>query len=118
MHNRIDPRYAVDVAIDIRPEDGSSVAGRTKNVSRGGICAVFPIAIPAATKIEVGLSLVFDEHQLSEPLVLPARVVWCTAIGTSHQLGATFLALTAEQRGYLDIFLRYLERGAADVLTG
>lgn len=58
------------------------------------------------------LSLVFDEDTFSEPLDLPARIVWCTQLGKEFQVGTAFLPLNADQRSYLEMFLRYLEEGS------
>lgn len=63
------------------------------------------------------MSLVFGEDSFSEPLVLPARVVWCTPIGDLFQLGASFMPLTTEQQSYLAMFLRYLEAGPESQAT-
>lgn len=57
------------------------------------------------------MSLVFDEDTFSEPLELPARIVWCTPLGDKFQLGASFLPMTSEQLSYLAMFLRYLREG-------
>jgi hypothetical protein len=55
---------------------------------------------------------VFDETSISEPITLPARVVWATEFDPGqHQVGVSFLALPPVQKTYLDMFLRYLEDG-------
>lgn len=87
--------------------DGAAHEGRTRNVSRGGVCADLAGAVPVGTDIDVDLALVFDEA-LSEPLRLPGRIVWCTMVDEGYQVGIAFRPLSAELTGYLDLFLRYL----------
>jgi len=110
---RKSPRFAVEAAVDLRFDDDMA-RGRTHNVSRGGFCAVVDKAIGRGQVIRASLSLVFDEETFSEPLELPARVVWSTSLGEAeHQLGLQFLALDLDQKAFLDMFLRYLEEGEA-----
>lgn len=104
------PRYAIEAAIDFVTPAGTT-QGRTKNVSRGGLAASVERPIPPGLKVDVRMSLVFDEDTFSEPLVLPARVVWCTPLGDGFQLGTSFLPMSNEQRTYLAMFLRYLKEG-------
>lgn len=104
------PRYAIEAAIEFVTPAGTT-KGRTKNVSRGGLAASVERPIPPGLKVDVRMSLVFDEDTFSEPLVLPARVVWCTPLGDGFQLGTSFLPMSGEQRSYLAMFLRYLKEG-------
>jgi hypothetical protein len=106
------PRYATEAAVQLHGPD-TVATGRTDNVSRGGLCAIVDRPMPAGCLVQVNLSLVFDEETYSEPLSLPARVVWCTAMGDEHQLGTSFLGLNSVQQSYLEMFLRYLEEGLA-----
>lgn len=107
------PRYAVEAAVEIRPHGaGSTRRGRTSNLSRGGLCAVVDAGVPIGRTVDVEVALVFSEGSLSEPLALPARVVWCTDLGDGHQVGLAFQGLAAGQREYLELFLRFLEDGA------
>jgi PilZ domain-containing protein len=113
---RAHPRYALEVDAQVRLKD-QVLPARTKDVSRGGLCFTGETPIPAGSDVEVSLALVFDEHTFSEPLVLRARVVWCTTLDeTRHQVGTAFVNLTSEQRAYLDLFLRYLKEGAERAL--
>ena len=106
------PRYAVEAAVQLETDEGA-VEGKARNVSRGGFSAASPLAIAPGTECTARLALVFDTDAFSDPLELPARVVWCTNLGTEHQVGAVFLALTAQQIEFLELFLRYLEEGQA-----
>ena len=106
------PRYAVEAAIDFISPAGVT-PGRTKNASRGGLAASVDRPLPPGLNVDLRMSLVFGEDSFSEPLVLPARVVWCTPVGDKFQLGAAFMPLSAEQQSYLAMFLRYLEAGQA-----
>lgn len=104
------PRYAIEAAIEfVTPAGGTR--GRSKNVSRGGLAANVERPLPPGLRVDVRMSLVFDEGTFSEPLVLPARVVWCTPLGHTFQVGTAFLPMTTDQRSYLAMFLRYLKEG-------
>jgi hypothetical protein len=106
------PRYAVAAEVELRADAGDApVVGRTRNVSRGGLCAATKASVRMGADVEARIALVFKGGAVSEPLVLPMRVVWCTAMGSEFQVGCAFLGLTPEQRGYLDVFLKYLEDG-------
>ncbi len=88
--------------------------GRSDNLSRGGLCAIvaaLPAPIATGTEIEVDLQLVFDEATHSEPLRLPARIVWCTPVDDMHQIGVAFKPLDARRIDYLTMFLRFLDDG-------
>ena len=107
---RQSPRYAIEAAVELRHADVVA-SGRTDNVSNGGMCVIVDKSIGRGAEVVASLALVFDEETFSEPLELPARVVWSTSIGDRYQLGTSFLGLDAEQKSYLDMFLRYLEEG-------
>ena len=104
---REDPRYAHEAAITLNTP-GHAISGRTSNVSRGGLCATLPEPIAVGTAIEVDIQLVFTDDLQSEPLRVPALVVWCTSLGDGHQVGVRFLPLDREKAEYLTMFLRYL----------
>jgi hypothetical protein len=75
------------------------------------LCASLTDAIPVGTQVDAEISLVFAEDAQSEPLVLPARVVWCTQLDAGYQIGVVFRPLDAERSGNLGLFLRYLDEG-------
>jgi hypothetical protein len=107
------PRYAHEAIVTLHV-GGSVHQGRTTNVSRGGVCAYLPDlvdVIPIGTDTEVDVQLIFDEETQSEALRLPARVVWCTRLDESFQVGLSFKPLKAELAEYLTMFLRYLDDG-------
>jgi hypothetical protein len=106
------PRFALEAEITITG-DGIATRGRTSNVSRGGICATVAGALPRGAQVEVSMVLVFAEDSFSEPLTVPARVVWSTPFDDQHQLGLSFRPLSPDQLHYLAMFLRFLEDGAA-----
>ena len=106
------PRFAIEAELVIVTRGGSSHRGRTSNLSRGGMCAFVDEPVASGQTVDIEISLVFAEGHTSESLTLPARVVWCTALGASHQIGVSFLALLAGQREYLELFLRFLAEGA------
>ncbi len=110
------PRYALEVAVEIKTGD-RVLAGRSRNLSQGGFSGLVDDKLLPGTDVFVSLALVFDTDTFSEPLELPARVVWSTAIGDGHQLGVSFRQLSDDQQQFLDMFLRYLEEGLARART-
>jgi hypothetical protein len=102
------PRYAHEAAVTVLV-DGKRVAGRTNNVSRGGLCAIVGDAIAIGCDLDVEIALLFDDDSRSAPLRLPARVVWCTLIDDAYQLGLSFRSLDAERTKYLTVFLSHLD---------
>jgi len=104
------PRYAHEAVVTLHVGT-KALWGRTQNLSRGGLCADIAEPIPLGTDLEVDIQLVFEDVE-SEPLRLPARVVWSTALDESFQVGLSFQKLTAEKVQYLTMFLRYLDDGS------
>lgn len=101
------PRYA-HVAQVIVYVGQQSCRGRTTNVSRGGLCVAVATAVPLGLDVEVDVSLVFDDNAESEPLRLPARTAWCTAVDQTFQLGLSFRSMPVNETRYLQMFLTYL----------
>jgi hypothetical protein len=106
---RVFPRFDVKAQVEIVRSGGRRVRGMSRNVSRGGVCLDAGTALDAGEDIELHITLLFDANRSSEPLALPARVMWSTAIGKTHQIGTQFRQLDKDQLTYLDLFLRYLE---------
>ncbi|MBS1119282.1 MAG: type pilus assembly PilZ [Deltaproteobacteria bacterium] len=90
---------------------GHTHAGRTTNVSRGGLCVDLVDPLAHGADLEIDIQLVFDDETQSEPLRLPARVAWCTTVDDAFQVGLMFRPLSAEIAGYLTMFLRFLQDG-------
>jgi PilZ domain-containing protein len=107
------PRYAHEAAITLNTPD-RAISGRTCNMSRGGLSATLSEQITVGTAIELDIQLVFTDDQQSEPLRVPARIVWCTSVDEGHQVGVSFLPLDSERSEYLTMFLRYLDDGEPD----
>ena len=106
------PRYAHEVALRVRFGGGNGHAkvteGRTRNVSRGGLCANVDHAIPVGSDVLVDITLVFDDEMQSEALTLPSRIAWCTTVDSEFQIGISFKPLDAERAEFLQLFLKYL----------
>jgi PilZ domain len=102
------PRYAHEAVITLITP-GQEVSGRTRNVSRGGLCATLAEEIAVGTEIQIDVQLVFDLERQSEALRLPARIAWCTGIDNGFQIGVRFLALDEWTAECLTMFLRYLD---------
>ena len=101
-------RFAVDVEAVVHAS-GENFAARTRDLSKSGICLITSKALKGGEWVVIELVLAFGENTFSEPLRLDARVVWCTAIGSSFQVGAMFNVLPHENADFLDMFLRYLD---------
>lgn len=113
------PRFVVDVRARVSLRAGKRLDCRTRDVSRTGICLITETPMVAGEALRLDLVLAFGEDAFSEPLTLSARVVWCTPLSQSFQVGAMFDEITDEQDGYLEMFLQYLDgtlspRGGAD----
>ncbi len=110
---RVFPRFACQISVELETAAGKVHPGVSRNLSGGGICLETVDAIPAGEEVVVRVTLVFDAERSSEPLELPARVVWCTSFGDAHQVGTQFRPLSQDRARYLDMFLRYLEQRAS-----
>jgi Tfp pilus assembly protein PilZ len=109
--DREHPRYAHEANLTLRV-GSRAIEGHSQNLSRGGLCAQMTDAVAIGVDCEVDIVLVFDDDALSEPLTLPARVVWCTPLDDGQQVGLVFRSMDAERTEYLGLFLRYLDDGS------
>ena len=107
------PRFHVDVEAVVHLSTGQTFTARTRDLSHSGICLITNSAMQGNTWVVIELVLAFGDNAFSEPLRLDARVVWCTPIGTSFQVGAMFSEMTDESAEFLDMFLRYLDGSLA-----
>jgi len=78
-------------------------------MSRSGICLITDTKIARDTELKVDLVLSLGTDSMSEPLVVSARTIWCTAISGQFQIGAMFVKLDAERARFLDLFMRFLD---------
>lgn len=104
-------RYEMVIDTEIL-HDGEVYPARTRNLSRGGLCVAVPLPLPTNVVVDVSLSLVSADERFSGPLLMRARVVWCTLIleetEERYQIGVAFLSVTNEQRACLDVYLCFL----------
>jgi hypothetical protein len=103
------PRVHVDVQANIRTADGRKLAARTRDLSRSGMCIISTSALASGEQLRIELVLLLGPSSSSEPLVLDARVVWCTSISDAFQIGAKFDGLSRKDAAFLDMFMRYLD---------
>jgi PilZ domain len=103
------PRFSVDVEVTVIRAGGRRVGARTRDLSRTGICLICSEAVASGTAVTLNLVLAFGQSAFSEPLTLSARVVWCSNIAGSYQVGAMFDDLTDQQDSFLEMFLRFLD---------
>jgi PilZ domain len=104
------PRYAIELDAEVIVGD-VAVAGRTHDISRGGFCMLAENPVPVHAVGEVRLALVFSETEFSEHLTLPVTTVWCTPLKNAYQIGVKFTRLDPQIRGYLELFIKFLEGG-------
>lgn len=103
------PRFSIDVDATIKRTKEPDFKARTRDLSLTGICLVATAPLTVGLVETISLVLAFGQGAYSEPLTLPGRVVWCTRIGTSYQIGAMFEDISDEQDSYLDMFLQFLD---------
>ena len=108
------PRYAIELDSIIVVGD-QAVAGRTRDLSKGGFCMHAASALPVGSSCTVKIALVFSETEFSEHLSLAATIVWCTKVKDVYQIGIKFASLDPQSRGYLDMFMKFLEGGDDEV---
>lgn len=107
--NRRHPRFSVDIEATVTLPEGDTVKARTRDLSQTGICLISEQALPGGAPVSIDLVLSFGNNAFSEPLRVDARVVWCTNIAGTYQVGAMFDELTDEQDGFLEMFLHFLD---------
>ncbi len=107
MVNRAHPRFAVAVELGLTV-GAVEVHGRTENMSKGGLCAEVDRTVQLGDGVVARLALVFPGEELSEPLSIGGRVVWCTPINNGFQIGIQFTTAEGDLSKDLDLFLRFL----------
>jgi len=103
------PRFVVDAVVEVAGGSGALLRGRTRNISRGGLCVELGQPLAPGEEVELRIALLFQDRRQTEALALPARIVWCTPLGDSCQVGSQFRQLSVEQAAYLDVFLGYID---------
>ena len=93
------------------------VAGRTHDISRGGFSMLAPRPVPVHGVGKVKLALVFSETEFSEHLELPDMAMWCTPFKSAYQIGVRLGQLDPQSRGYLDLFIKFLDGDDDDEAT-
>ncbi len=115
---RAHPRYAIELDAQLVIGGERTLRGRTQDMSRGGFCLLTPAAgtpVAPGTSCTIKLALVFSETEFSEQLSLPGLVAWCTRLKEGVQIGVKFDGLDAQSRGFLDLFIKFLEDGREPV---
>ena len=86
-----------------------TLAGRTINVSGGGLCVEVATAIKAGTDLVLDLLLRFEDKSASETMRIQARVAWCTTVDESFQLGIAFRPIDGVQAQEVAVFVSHLD---------
>jgi len=106
--SRREQRRAVDVNATIAI-NGRNVVVRTRDISRSGVCLISNTEIARETELDIRLVLSLGSDSMSEPLLVAGRSVWCTSLFGKYQVGVMFVAVTAEQARFLDLFMRFID---------
>lgn len=105
-------RFAIELDAIVETDGAPPLSGRTHDLSKGGLCMLAKATLPIGSACRVKIALVFSQNEFSEQLTLPATIVWCTKMQNAFQLGVKFAQLDPQARGYLDMFIKFLEGGA------
>jgi hypothetical protein len=105
---RLYPRFHVDLKVAVSC-DAESVAARTRDISRSGLCLVSTQPLARDKEIAIELVLTFGEGGLSEPLHILGRVMWCTAMFGHFQIGVMFVRVDRDQTRNLTMFIGFLD---------
>lgn len=106
--SRREQRRAIDVNVTVSV-DGKVLGARTRDISRSGLCLVSDTEIGRDTDLELRLVLSLGTQNMSEPLLVGGRTVWCTALFGKYQIGVMFADLDDEQLHFLDLFMRFID---------
>lgn len=102
------PRFQADVRVSVAVGD-RRLPARTRDISRSGLCLISSEEIPRQTDLAIELVLAFATGGMSEPLRLRGRMVWCTAMFGSFQVGVMFIDINHERARYLEMFMGLLD---------
>ncbi len=99
-------RFACDLAAEIATDRGTAT-GPVVDINESAMCMLASSAIEPGTQVQVQLRLVL-EWGTSEPLVVPAVVLWETPTQGQHQLGLGFATLAPDTTQRLDVLLKVM----------
>ena len=102
------PRYSLDVDCTIMAL-GTTLRARTNNLSRTGVSCMVRQMLAPGTELVIEMALAFGGEEYSEPIRLPATVMWCSKVGAAWQLGARFEEAKPPMGELLEVFLQFLE---------
>jgi Tfp pilus assembly protein PilZ len=103
------PRFSVQIVAQIT-YDKQILSVSTKDMSRGGICLISSQGIPLGSLIVVSMALVLGKKNFSECLELCGKVIWCTRLDKSYQIGVAFADIDNSTNGFLEMFLQFLNQ--------
>jgi len=78
-------RHPTGIPIEISLENQTNKREPLRNVSRGGLCFIYPQAAPVGSHIIVRIALT------SPPFEARCQVTWCQADGNAWQVGVEFI---------------------------
>lgn len=106
---RANPRFACDLEAMVETPGSMMLDGRTVDISISGIAVTTAAAVSPGSDVVLHLRLLLESGS-SDPLPVPARVVWSTPTEGQYQLGAYFKEeeLAPASRSGLEVLLRFL----------
>ncbi len=115
---RAHPRFACDLEAMIETEGSMMLDGRTVDISATGIAVTAAAHVRPGNDVILHLRLLL-EGVTSDPLPIPARIVWSTPTQGQYQLGAYFRdgEFAPASRKGLEVLLRFLS-GELELPTG
>jgi hypothetical protein len=105
---RAHQRFACDLRTRVLLADGREYEGQAVDISFSGICIHTDEVVPPRTAAEFQVWVVLPERETNQ-ITMPGRIVWCTPIEGSIQIGATF-DRNMDNRAWarLDVLLQFL----------
>lgn len=105
---RAHQRFACDLRTRVVASDGRECEGWAVDISPAGICVYTDLPIEPRTAVELHVSAVLPDRETNR-ITMPGRIVWCTPVEGSIQIGATF-DRNMDNRAWarLDVLLQFL----------
>ncbi len=105
-------RQEVGVQIHTRVIAGEATLDvLTRDMTKKGICLLSQQELAPGALVKVALSLILAKNSYSEPLELTGKVLWCTGLSSGmFQIGVSYTGMDHQKIGYLDMFLRLLQK--------
>ena len=105
-NRRANPRFVLDVPIQLRVE-GRTMVARTRDISLGGVCVVAPAPMLVDTELEIHIHP-RDGREAESGLFFHATAIWCAELRTQYQIGARFAEMEPHRVTVLEHLIDWL----------